>query len=132
MKNPIVVVVAIQRWRADEFSMLNLDLRPAPIAQPSQDFKLIEARWGVGVYHSTTWVDVTRQLRPFVKNNLLNAPRGEFDSILTGGADAVKDPEPRFWTSLVIHYQYKGRDLIAVFPRGTPILLGDIPQGFDG
>lgn len=116
--------------KIDEFSMLNLDLRPAPTAQPSQDFKLIEARWGVGIYHPTTWVDVTSQLRPFVKNNLLNAPRGEFDSILTGGA--VKDPEPRFWKSLVIHYQYKGRDLIAVFPRGTPILLGNIPQGFDG
>lgn len=83
-------------------------------------FKLIEVRWGVGVYSPTNGHDVTRQFKQLVSRNGLNPTREAQDQALSG----LPDPKFNVPKSLFVQYQYKGLEQAAVFTSGTPIAVG--------
>ena len=90
------------------------------------DFKLLEVGYGVGLYNPLNpvgWIDVTEQFRPLAKKNGLNPTAAMQELALSGQAD----PYVGVAKSLVVHYQFQGRDTYAVFPNGALISVGDPP-----
>lgn len=87
-------------------------------------FKLIEVRWGVGVYSPTGGIDLTRQFKQLVSRNGLNPTREAQDQIVNG----LPDPKFGVHKSLYVQYQYQGKERAAVFTGGALINVGDPPE----
>ncbi len=87
------------------------------------NFKLIEVRFGTGIYSSTNGIDVTRQFRPLVTQNGLNPTREQQDQALAG----LPDPKPYVPKSMYVIYQYQGKEQAAIFAAGGLIAVGDPP-----
>ncbi len=97
-----------------------LGTRNSPDTKIDDKFKLIEVRWGVGVYSPTNGHDVTKQFKQLVSRNGLNPTREAQDQALNG----LPDPKFNVPKSLFVQYQYKGKEQAAVFTSGTPIIVG--------
>ncbi|MFO1042315.1 MAG: hypothetical protein U0941_11050 [Planctomycetaceae bacterium] len=101
-----------------------LDARATMNLAPDDPFKLVEVRYGVGIYNPAKWTDVTQRFRPLVKKNGLNLAKEECDKALSGlPGHAANVPK-----SLVVHYQYRGRDSFAAFGPGSAVTIGDLVE----
>ncbi|MBS0204556.1 MAG: hypothetical protein JSS49_16760 [Planctomycetes bacterium] len=98
-----------------------LDARPGVSPLRGDNFKLVEVRYGVGLYHPTRWIDVTQRFRPLVRKNGLNLTVEERDKLVSD----IPDPAFNVPKSLVIHYHYQGRDAFAAFGAGSALSVGD-------
>lgn len=98
-----------------------LDARSTVSLSRDDPFRLVDVRYGVGIYNPAKWTDVTQRFRPLVKKNGLNLTKEECDRAVSG-LPVIVSNVPK---SLVIHYQYQGRDSYAAFGPGSAITLGD-------
>lgn len=105
---------------------IQLDARPPSSAKFSKDFKLIDARWGTGAFTVKTrdsWVNVTEQIKPFVKKNGLKLTQEESIAAMS----PIPDPRPGVAKTLLIQFQYQGKEEFAQYPNlAQPVILGAV------
>lgn len=105
----------------NDFQPVVLGTRNVPDKVTDDKFKLVEVRWGVGVYSPTNGIDLTRQFKQLVSNNGLHPTREAQDQATNG----LPDPMFNVAKSLFVHYHYNGKEHADVFSDGALIAVGD-------
>ena len=98
-----------------DYRAIQFDTRPPSSTKFSKDFKLVDALWGTGVYSPKTrdsWINVTELFRPHVKDNGLRLSPEESIAAVS----SVRDPYPNVAKTLLIRFQYQGKEQIAQYP----------------
>jgi hypothetical protein len=107
-----------------EYQSVVIEARNASNNVTDNKFKLIEVRWGVGIYSPNNGIDVTRKFKPLVSRNGLHLTQEAQNQAVSG----LPDPKYGVTKSFYVQYQYQGQERGAVFARGALIDLGDPPE----
>jgi hypothetical protein len=110
--------------KVPEYQPVVIESRNASNGVTDNKFKLIEVRWGVGIYSPNNGIDVTRKFKPLVSRNGLHPTQEAQNQAVSG----LPDPKYGVTKSLYVQYQYQGQERGAVFAGGALINLGDPPE----
>ncbi|MDB5346799.1 MAG: hypothetical protein JWP89_5176 [Schlesneria sp.] len=110
--------------KVPEYQPVVIEARNASNSVTDNKFKLIEVRWGVGIYSPNNGIDLTRKFKPLVSRNGLRLTQEAQNQAVSG----VPDPKYGVTKSFYVQYQYQGQERGAVFAGGALINLGDPPE----